>query len=791
MRRQSQVLYSTPPAAMRRGDFSQILPGTLVRDPLNRDAAGNKLPFPGNIIPANRLDPIAIKLLEFYPEPNVPGAGLASNYLSLQNNVTDKDQFNQRFDFVESPKSNWFGRYSWQGELQIEPALKLNGHTLNLTVRQALISNVRVLTPNVVSEFRFGYSGFSNNYGNELGGKRDPIKEFGIGLIIPAPPAWGTPGISITGFSGFGDDVNGPFVINNHLFQWTDNLTWTRGKHAFKFGAEVRRDRYNQIGNQNARGVLGFQTIATGYGFGDYMLGYVQQTQDAGALAISQFRGTSQAYYIDDTWKLRPNLTISAGVRYEYLPPWSSKNDSTMNIFFPQAYDAPGLHPCYIRIGRGELYHNTPVRFEPRICAARDGRMGDRLVKEDRNDFAPRLGIAWSPSAKWTVRTGAGFFYVMDTGNPRFDMSRNMSGRLTSTADAQLLNLSFKSPFTVGSTLCGVPSPPFVCVQTPQGLGNDYFRRTPYIIQYELNFQRQLGANSVAEFGYLGSQGNKLERLTSRNLPFPSAVGSVVSRQPVPEFGNIQMLQGVVHSTYHSFSAKLTRRFSRGLTYMAGYTFSKSIDNGSGIRTLGSDQLKPQDGRCWSCERGLSIFDTRHRVVTSVLYELPAGKGHRLLAGRAGNLVAGGWQLGSIVTASTGFPLNIATGSDRSNTGHGYDRPNGVPGEKLMLDANRRSTGRWFNTNAVVLQPIGTFGTLGRNILTGPGLFSVDFSAHKRFHLAEQKYLQFRFEAFNFMNHPNFGDPDTSRSSNGFGRITGTRSGINMRELQMSLKLVF
>ncbi len=292
MRRQSQVLYSTPPAAMRTGNFSQVLPGTILRDPLNRDAAGNKLPFPGNIIPTNRLDPIAIKLLEFYPEPNVAAAGLANNHLSLQNNVTNKDQFNQRIDFVESAKSNWFGRFSWQDELQIQPALKLNGHSLNLDVKQAMLSNVRVIAPNVVNEFRFGYSGFSNSFGNELGGKRNPIKEFGIGLIDPAPPAWGTPGISVTGFSGFGDDVNGPFVINNHLFQWTDNVSWTHGKHSLKFGGEVRRDRFNQIGNQNARGVLGFQTIATGYGFGDYMLGYVQQTQDAGALAISQFRGT-------------------------------------------------------------------------------------------------------------------------------------------------------------------------------------------------------------------------------------------------------------------------------------------------------------------------------------------------------------------------------------------------------------------------------------------------------------------------------------------------------------------
>src|SRR5689334_11978086 len=185
-------------------------------------------------------------------------------------------------------------------------------------------------------------------------------------------------------------------------------------------------------------------------------------------------------------------------------------------------------------------------------------------------------------------------------------MSRNLSGRLTSIANLQTHNLTFERPFATSSTVCGVPSPPFVCVTTPQGLANDYFRRTPYIEQYELNIQRQLSANTVAEVGYLGSQGHKLERLTTKNLATPAKTGSVVSREEAPEFGNIQVLAGVVNSNYNSLSAKLTRRMSGGLTFLAGYTFSKSIDDGSGIRTLGTDQLKPQDGLCVSCERGLS-----------------------------------------------------------------------------------------------------------------------------------------------------------------------------------------
>lgn len=795
LRNQTQRVYSTPPAAMRQGDFSQILPATVVRDPLTNT------PFANNLIPSSRFSKAAVGLLEFYPAPNIPSAGIANNYLALNNNVTDKDQFTQRIDFVESSKSNWFGRYSWQDESQVQPALYLNGHTLAVTVKQAMVSNTRVLTPTLVNEFRFGYSGFYDDYANELQFKRDPIKEFGIGFIDPSPVAWGTPGVSVLGFSGFGDDVNGPFVIYDHTFQWIDNFSWSHGKHSIKFGVEIRRDRFNQVGQQNARGVLTIDNPSSGYGFADYMLGFVTRTQDAGGLGISQFRATSQAYYADDSWKVRSNLTVNVGLRYELTPPWTDKGGSLMNIWFPAGFGSqPNLHPCYVRIGSGDFYQNTPTRFDPAICVARDGRLGDRLVQTDHKNFAPRLGIAWSPTPMWTIRAGAGVFYVQDTGNPRFDMSRNIQGRITSTASNH--NLTFENPFTGGAiNVCGVPVPPFVCVITPQGLANDPYRRTPYVIQYELNIQRQVSSNTVLEIGYLGSQGHRLERLISYNLPYPSTVGSVVSRSPAPEFGNIQYLSGAVNSNYHSISAKLTRRMSNGLTFLSGYTFAKSIDDGSGIRVLGSDQLKPQNGTCVSCERGLSIFDTRSRFVTSALYELPLGKGHSFANSGVANTLLGAWQVGSIWTVSTGFPLGVAAGKDQSNTGHGYDRPNATG---LSPKLSNPTTGQWFNLQAFALQPFGSYGNLGRNILTGPGIFGLDFSLHKGVRLTEKKHLDFRFEAFNVLNHPNFGDPNVSLSSNAitasgspipgsgaFGTINNTRGGINMRELQFSLKLVF
>jgi hypothetical protein len=799
---QTQNINSTAPPAMRAGDFSQILPATVITDPL-----ANNQPFPNNQIPSVRLDPISQKLLEFFPAPNIAGTGLANNYLALDNNVTNKDQFTQRIDFVESSKSSWFGRFSWDDELNIAPVLYLNGQNLQTHVDQWMIDNTRVFKPNLVNEFRFGYNHFFNNLGPQLAYVRDVVQEFNIPLLAyPAPSAWGSPAIGVLGYSGFGDNSGSPYTNFDHTFQWADNVSWIRGTHSMRFGAEIRRDRYNETGNYYARGAFGVQNQATGYGFSDYMLGYIHDNSDSAALAVSQFRATSQAYFIADNWKVRSNLTIDYGLRYEFVPPWSDRGDSLINAYLPDnvmtANAPPSTHPCLVRIGNGDFYANTIIRFDPSICVARDGRLGPNLVASDYTNFAPRLGIAWSASPKWTVRLGAGFFYVQDTGNPRFDMSRNLAGRIALTANTQIHDLTFEHPFGLGAAnACGVPSPPFICISIPQALGNDYNRRTPYVEQFELNLQRQLSANTVAEIGYLGSEGHRLERLLGDNQPTPSAIGSVQSRRPFPEFGPIQEVIGIVNSNYNSLSAKLTRRMSAGLTYLVGYTYSKSIDDGSGIRAIGTDPLYPQNSFCVACDRGLSVFDARNRFVTSVLYDLPIGKGRKFLSHGVASSIVGGWELSSIWTVSSGFPLNITDGVDRSNTGIGgsYDRPNSIGANPKLSNP---STGEWFNIQSFSLQPLGSFGNLGRNVVRGPGILSADFSIKKNFNFNERTYLQFRFEAFNALNHPNLGDPNTTLANDAlnasgvaipgtgsFGSITSTRS--DMRELQFSLKLIF
>lgn len=547
-RRTLRGLYDVPTAAQRNGDFSSL--SVPIYDPATSRIVNGQLvrdQFPGNIIPLNRFSPTSLRLLEFYPAPNANPGSLRNNYENGQNRSINKDQFTQRIDFTESSASTWFGRYSWGDEQQLQPNLANNGTKLLTTVRQAMISNTRVFGADKVNELRFGYNYFFNSLGTELAFTRDVVSELNIPGVASGPPiSWGIPGVVLSAFSGFGDSSEGPYVNKNHTYQLVDNFSLTRGNHSFRFGGEVRWDQYNQIGNQFARGEFRFDGIATqnpaspsntGNAFADFLLGQCRRCEVSIALATVNFQAMSQYYYIDDTWKIHPRLTLNLGLRYEYTPPWFDKSGKLVNAFVPFVDNTPNVadrsrHPVLVRTGTGDFYEGIPLRFNPLIQVARDGRLGERLVENDKNDFAPRLGVAWSPSDKWTVRTGAGVFYSQDTGNPRFDMARNLAGRRRDESSSDFPDLTWERPFrNLGGT---------VQINNPYVLGNIFGRRTPYVIQYLLNVQRDLGRGTVLEVGYLGSISRKLESLRAFNESIPGPTGTVLSRAPYPEFSRIQ-----------------------------------------------------------------------------------------------------------------------------------------------------------------------------------------------------------------------------------------------------------
>ncbi len=478
------------------------------------------MPFTGNIIPTARLDKYALALLQYYPAANVPGAGLSNNFEEQDTNTWAKWQITERVDFVQNAKSDWFARYTMQDESQVQPALDLNGQNLIVRAKQTAIGNTFIISPTIVNQARVGFLNFYNSYGPQLAGITNVNAQIGLPGLLSSPSsvAWGVPTVGLAnGFSGFGNSTDGPYNTSDHILQVGDDISWTRGKHSFKFGAQVERVDFNENGNQYARGNYQFSNLATsgplasevGYGPADYLLGYINNTTDAVALAVSRFMQTNQYYFAQDTWKIRPNITISYGVRYEFAPFWSDRAP-LVNVWFPQGPAWQGnptggtpapvdTAPCIIENGIGTFNAGNVVfptlaqgtATDPGVCQARDGRLGPNLGQSDKRDFAPRFGVAWSPTSNWTVRVGAGVFYTQDTGNPVFDMSRSLAGKEVVFETGN--NLTFENPLATSPTnLCGV-SAPQVCVPQPTLVSTYYDRQTPYVEEYEMNIQRQLG----------------------------------------------------------------------------------------------------------------------------------------------------------------------------------------------------------------------------------------------------------------------------------------------------------
>ena len=603
--------------------------------------------------------------------------------------------------------------------------------------------------------------------------------------------------MSLNSYSGFGDDTEGPYANENNTMQFLDNFSWIKGKHTFRFGGEFRREHFNQVGNQFARGQFTFQPNATrsatatgGNSFAEFLLGYLYASEAAVAVGDAAFVRNGWSFYVDDTWKVTSKLTVAIGLRYEVTPPFYDSKRNAVSVYMPYMDSTPNVadksrYPQFIREGKcsGDPYAGISIRW-PGINLLCDGSLGDNLVQTDYNDFAPRIGITYSPDSKWVIRTGAGMFYNQDTGNPRFDMARNIAGRIRVTATNGQPDLVWNN--ALASISGGLGSVP-----TPYAFANKYERRTPYAWEYLLNVQRDLGHNWVAEAGYLGSISRKLEFLRAANESLPGTTGTVLSRAPYPTFGRIQLVDNSANAAYNSFFAKATKRFSGGVTVLTSYTFSRSQDDSSGIRVQGSDTLFPQNSYCRKCEWALSAFDERHRFVTSTLYDVPVGKGRMVdVKNPVLNNIVGGWQIGGIWTMQSGFPVTPTVGgADRSGNGsNGYDRPNAT-GVTPYLDSPTPS--RWWSTAAFTPNVLGTFGNAGRNSLIGPKYLMLDFSAHKEFRMPWQEthQMQFRLEAFNVMNHPVWGIPNANVTAAGYGTITTTA--ISMRQMQVALKYSF
>jgi hypothetical protein len=805
-RQTSQATFSVPTAKMFAGDFSELLPGAVIYDPLTRQ------PFPGNIIPTNRLDPISLKLLKYYNSATLPG--LTNNYVQNNSAPLNRDGFVVRLDFIESPKSQWMGRYNWGDENQSTQGINRAGSKIVTNYEQYTGSNTRTITPNLVNDARFGYSRFFNSLGTLSAFSNNVVAEIGIPGQNPGDPVtWGIPNIGFngTGFVGIGDANDGPFANDNNTLQLVDKVSWLHGKHSFAFGFEYNRQNYNQIGNQFSRGLFSFQANATrspqgtgGNAFAEFLLGDIFTSTNAVAIADAKFRRNVYHTFVDDTWKVTPKLTLSLGLRYELTPPFTNTRGNYFTVKIPKIEfiaNAPQADwPFFVRQGENctDPYQGLNIRWTSTqaVCG---GGLNNNLLETKYKNFAPRIGIAYNFDDKTVVRAGFGIFYMQDIGNAMyFDLARNIAARVTLNSNIGTPTLFWNNAIPGGNGATAQVPPPYAFTAS-------YDHATSYTMQYLLNVQRQFGNNWVIEAGYLGSVSRRLYGFQNINQAVPGTTGSIASRVPFPNFGVIQLVADGFNASYNSGSVKVTRRFSEGMNLITSYTWSKSMDNSSGIRNQGFDTLFPQDNRCLRCEYALSAFDTRHRFVLGGVYELPLGKGKLLdIQNSFANAFAGGWQLSANMTIQSGVPQTLGIGgADNAGTGNqGTDRPN-YTGVGNGYAANRTPS-RWYDATSFAVAPAGTFGNVGRNTLITPHFQSIDMALAKRFAMpySERHALQVRLEAFNVFNHPSWGAPSgnilagaafpgapSNAARQGFGVISSTA--IPMRQLQLGLKYSF
>lgn len=803
-RKAQTAIFNMPPAQDRAGNFSNS--SVVIYDPTTRvlDSSGKiiaQTPFQNNTIPASRLtQPAVLALKNWFPLPNRPSPnGYTADYIDNEGKSNDNDQVTARGDYVMSSNSTFMGRFSRTHDTGYLPLTTPGlGYNNDVIAWQGLIGHTLVLGASKVNEFRFSVARLAAANQQPSAYKNNWVQTLGIGGV-PTDIAqyWGVPVFQFGGgaISTVGECSDCPFVNHDTIFQWSDNFTWTHGKHTFRFGTDDRRMRYNQIGAVVARGRFTFSGTYTAdpsfastppqNSLADFLLGDIVTSEGQSGAPIAAFRSYSINFYALDSWKLTSKLVVNYGLRYELEPPYTDKYDNIVNIAFK--WD-DSMVPTYVRAGTGNFYGgNPPPPFQlPAGIPYNRGMFGNRAYQTSYKDIAPRLGLAYSLDSKTVIRAGAGIYYIREIGNAQFDLVRNapFSTRRSENAQSSLIpTLNWQVPFVQTAT------PSFILV-------NQFNQNTPYVPQWSVGVERQITTNSSFEVSYLGSSGVHLQRLMTYNTATPGPPTNINNRRPqYPLYGGtFQVMADPSHSSYHGLQLRFQQRFSHGVTFLSSYSWSKSIDNGSGIRTVDGDSLTPSNDHNLQLDRGLSAFDFRHRWTTSFLYELPIGRG-RAVGGsmnRLADALIGGWQLGGIATLQSGFPFTLYCGSGPIQNGGDNCYPDSLGGTSA-LPSDQRGPSGWFNTSNFVNRinnpslPQYRYGNNARNNVIGPPLVDVDFSTSKNFRFTEKRGLEFRTEFFNIMNHPIFGQPNSTVGTPSFGTITSTR--VDSREIQFALKL--
>ncbi len=744
---------NVPTLAERNGDFSN----SSLPAPINPQT---QTPFPNAQLPF--LHPIGQGVASLYPLPNrnVPG----QNYVASPTRSDEHDKFDIRLDQRLGDNSLLTGRYSFSDRTLLDPyaassfsALPGYGNDIEERGQNAMLSHTQGVGVRWFNEARFGFNRIENrtfqqNTGtslNSLVGLPDfSTRQEDLGLTF----------IEITGFSSLGDEYNNPQDSAIDSWQISDLVNGAVGNHQLQFGFEQRWVRGEAFRHVLSRGQMGFTNFAfTQNALADLLLGLPSFTGGGVGDNDQNQRTWATSLFVQDSWRVRRSLTLTLGLRYEYNQP---------------AYDA--FDNAAIFDMESQQFVQLGVNGVPRGG-----------YEPDKNNFAPRIGLAWSPgeSRRTVVRAGYGLHYntnSLATGQGIYFNPPFFSFQLFMPSQQNVIQIH--DPWPTGGA---APVPPSATTY-------DRNLTTSYAQQWNFTVQREAAPGVVVSAGYNGTRGVNLLRARDINQPAPGLAQP--NLRPLPFFGDINQIESAADSTYHALQLQLRTEMRSGLTGLFSYTWSRSIDNASNFFSSAGDPNFPQDSRNPGAERGRSSFDTPHRFVGSFAYDLPFGKGRRWggSAGGAGGHVISGWKLNSIITLQSGQPYSVMLPSelDNSNTGRSIlgfgngDRPNVVGDPRL----SNPDPVQWINPAAFALPAFGSFGNAGRNIIQGPAFYNIDLSAVKDTSLGETTTLQFRAEFFNALNTPNFSRMNIFFGTPGFGRIGQASAG---REIQFGIKLLF
>ena len=807
-------------AAERQGNFGELctsiptdafVGGICTNTHTNAPDPSGQLTFFGTPVPNNQMtlftpiNPTASQVLPLFPQPNVGTNGfIATQTLSENNN-----QFGVRVDHYLSRADTLNFRYMYSSGPTTDPLSPVGANVPGFPVgeydraQNFVAQETHIFSPTTIGVARFSF--LRNTFLLDQHLNHESPSELGFQYAPTLPSAAGPPFIQIGGYASVGDPITGPRNTFQNTFDLSGSLSWIHGRHEFKFGGGYRRDQINALQGIATNGFFVFAGIPSqanflyNDGFANFLSGNPVVFLQGGGNFAREIRDRALDAYGQDTYKVNSRLTFNLGLRYE-LPFPSTERHNEVNLFVPGAQSK-----VLPNAKAGLLYPGDPA-----VPAG--------LIPTQKTAFAPRVGLAWDlrGDAKTVISAAYGIFYepyYTGEGGPLQDP-------VSAPPYLKTLQLgfpinSFANPFYAPNPF-GVPFPePMTLLVVSRNL------HLPYAQDWNLNVQRSFGENVLLQAGYVGTTGVRLPRFIEGNpavyIPGVDGSGNPISTEnnvnqrrlysgctlAQPNhcvYGSVGEIASISNSSYNALEASLRKRFSHGLSFLASYTWSHSIDDVSSFNITGSasqpvagENDLAQNPFDLAAERGPSMFDARHRLVLSYQWSLPFLQHSTNWYGK----VLGNWQLNGIFTAMSGTPFTVFDSNDVSLqgqapeiSGFSSNRPNVVGNP----NSGPRTAAQWFNVSAFqrITQdpnsPVEQFGNEGRNAVEGPGYVNWDFSAFKNIRLAESKELQFRGELFNVLNHTNFRLPVSDIESQTFGQI---QSDVSPRVIQVALKFLF